>query len=185
MNVFFVFDEYTDVEDADVVREMVDIVIDAIHNPEKPRPEGEVLLGELARQYVYSHIFGMVSSYYLCLRFWARGILTCTSTARKHFEESFTDYLNSVYDQALDRETNSLRTVESYFKTRRENIGARPSYMPAVLGIDIPDEAFYHPTVVELGYLIADLIILDNVSPLFSRRLDRTNSQTSPGPCFL
>lgn len=54
MNVFFVFDEYTDVEDADVVREMVDIVIDAIRNPEKPRPEGEVLLGELARQYVRS-----------------------------------------------------------------------------------------------------------------------------------
>ncbi|KZT64788.1 terpenoid synthase [Daedalea quercina L-15889] len=144
MNVFFVFDEYTDVEDADVVREMVDIVIDAIHNPEKPRPEGEVLLGELARQ------------------FWALGIKTCTPTARKHFEEAFTDYLNSVYDQALDRDSKNVRTVESYFKTRRENIGARPSYMPAVLGIDIPDEAFYHPVVVELGYLIADLIILDN-----------------------
>ena len=54
MNVFFVFDEYTDVEDADVVREMVDIVIDAIRHPEKPRPEGEVLLGELARQCVCS-----------------------------------------------------------------------------------------------------------------------------------
>ena len=52
MNVFFVFDEYTDVEDADVVREMVDIVIDAINDPEKPRPQGELLLGELARQYV-------------------------------------------------------------------------------------------------------------------------------------
>ena len=111
----------------------------------------------------------MLSSYLVvgsrfASRFWARGIQTCTVTARKHFEEAFIDYLNSVYDQALDRDTNSFRTVESYFKTRRENIGARPSYMPAVLGIDIPDEAFYHPTVVELGYLIADLIILDNVS---------------------
>lgn len=52
MNLVFILDEYTDVEDANVVREMVDIVIDAIHNPEKPRPEGEVLLGEITRQYV-------------------------------------------------------------------------------------------------------------------------------------
>lgn len=53
--------------------------------------------------------------------------------------------------------------METYFKMRRENIGIRPSYIPAVMGIDIPDEAFYHPAVVELAYLIADLIILDNV----------------------
>ena len=50
MNVFFVIDEYTDVEPQPVVREMVDIVIDALHNPHKPRPKGEVILGELTRQ---------------------------------------------------------------------------------------------------------------------------------------
>jgi hypothetical protein len=50
MNVFFVVDEYTDVESAPVVREMVDIVIDAMNNPHKPRPEGEILLGEVTRQ---------------------------------------------------------------------------------------------------------------------------------------
>lgn len=52
MNVFFVVDEYTDVESTEMVREMIGIVIDALHNPEKPRLEGEVLLGELTRQYV-------------------------------------------------------------------------------------------------------------------------------------
>ncbi|KAI0727260.1 isoprenoid synthase domain-containing protein [Fomitopsis betulina] len=126
------------------VREMADIIIDAIHNPDKPRPEGEVLLGELARQ------------------FWAWGMQTCTVTARKHLEEAFTDYLNSVHDQALDRDTNNLRTVENYFRTRRENTGARPSYIPAVMEIDVPDEAFYHPGVVKLSYLSTDLILLDN-----------------------
>ena len=50
MNVFFVVDEYTDVEPAPVVREMINIVIDAMHNPDKPRPEGEILLGEVTRQ---------------------------------------------------------------------------------------------------------------------------------------
>ena len=55
MNFLFVLDEYTDVDDANSVRETIGIVIDAIRNPEKPRPEGEVLLGEIARQYVLSH----------------------------------------------------------------------------------------------------------------------------------
>lgn len=52
MNFFFLIDEYTDVEPAHVVREQVDIIIDALHNPHKPRPEGEVVLGESARQFV-------------------------------------------------------------------------------------------------------------------------------------
>lgn len=50
MNLFFVVDEYTDVEPAPVVRQMVDVVIDALNNPRKPRPNGEILLGEVARQ---------------------------------------------------------------------------------------------------------------------------------------
>ena len=47
---------------------------------------------------------------------------------------------------------------------RRENIGAKPSYVVAVLDIDIPDEAFYHPSVVQLGTIAADILTLDNVS---------------------
>ena len=52
MNLFFLVDEYTDVEPASSVREMVDVVLDAMQNPQKPRPAGEVILGEIARQYV-------------------------------------------------------------------------------------------------------------------------------------
>lgn len=50
MNLFFVIDEYTDVEPAPVVRGMVDIIIDALNNPHKPRPEGEILLGKVAQE---------------------------------------------------------------------------------------------------------------------------------------
>lgn len=49
-NLFFVVDHYTDVEDADGCRPMVDAVIDALQNPRKPRPHGEVILGEITRQ---------------------------------------------------------------------------------------------------------------------------------------
>ena len=43
-------DEYTDVESASEVRATVDVVLDALHNPHKPRPKGEVIVGEIARQ---------------------------------------------------------------------------------------------------------------------------------------
>jgi len=50
MQLFFVLDEYSDVEETANVVEMVDIIKDALHNPDKPRPAKEILLGELARQ---------------------------------------------------------------------------------------------------------------------------------------
>ena len=62
MNLLFVIDEYTDVESAPAVREIVDVIIDALNHPKKPRPEGEILLGELARQYIGCHLRGLSSS---------------------------------------------------------------------------------------------------------------------------
>jgi hypothetical protein len=50
MNVFFLLEEYTDTENGAVTKDIVDIVIDAIHNPHKIRPEGECIIGEIARQ---------------------------------------------------------------------------------------------------------------------------------------
>ena len=52
MNVYFIVDEYTDVEAPPRVSEMVEVMIDALRNPDKPRPKGEVILGEVIRQYV-------------------------------------------------------------------------------------------------------------------------------------
>lgn len=77
--------------------------------------------------------------------------------------ESFTDYLNSNIVQAEDRDTDTFRTIESYLETRRENIGARPSFAMGELQLSIPDEAFYHPVMKELEYLCADLMLIDNV----------------------
>ncbi|KDQ62253.1 hypothetical protein JAAARDRAFT_453389 [Jaapia argillacea MUCL 33604] len=143
-NFFFVIDEYTDVESAPVVHQMIDIVIDALNNPHKPRPQGEVVLGEMARQ------------------FWSLAIKTATPTSRKHFLRSFTDYLNSIAEQAADRDNNYIRTIEEYLVFRRENIGARPSFAAGELHLNLPDHVFDHPVLKELQYYSADLIILDN-----------------------
>ncbi|KAF4622991.1 hypothetical protein D9613_001441 [Agrocybe pediades] len=150
MDFFFLVDEYTDVEPAHVVREMADIIMDAFNNPDKPRPHGEVLLGEVSRQ------------------IWDRGRKTATPSAARHLIESLTAYLDSCVEQAADRDNDRNRTVDEYLENRRENIASRSAFVPMELGMDFPDEVFYHPVIVELSTHISDLIILDNVRKLLS-----------------
>ncbi|KAI0345586.1 terpenoid synthase [Trametopsis cervina] len=142
--LFFVIDEYTDVEPEPVVRAMIDVVIDVLHNPHKPRPAGETVLGEITKQY------------------WERLLKVGTPESARHFVESFTDYLESMVAQAADRDSNSIRSVDAYIQNRRDNIGARPAFVPAELHLNIPDDAFYYPSIKELEYLSADLIALNN-----------------------
>jgi len=50
MNMFFVYDEYSDVSHEDDVQVMANIIMDTLRNPHKPRPEGEWVGGEVTRQ---------------------------------------------------------------------------------------------------------------------------------------
>lgn len=50
MNLFFVFDEQSDLVDAEEARKQADIIMDALRNPGRPRPENECIVGEVARQ---------------------------------------------------------------------------------------------------------------------------------------
>jgi len=52
MNLVYVYDEYTDIADGEGADKIRNIVMDAFRHPEKPRPEGELLLGEMAREFV-------------------------------------------------------------------------------------------------------------------------------------
>jgi hypothetical protein len=53
MVLFFIYDEFTDKVDGDGARVYAEMVMDAIKNPHKERPQGEPKLGEITRQYVY------------------------------------------------------------------------------------------------------------------------------------
>jgi Delta6-protoilludene synthase len=50
MVVLFIFDEFTDKVDGDGARVYAEMVMDAIRNPHKKRPQDEPKLGEIARQ---------------------------------------------------------------------------------------------------------------------------------------
>ena len=50
MVLFFIYDEFTDKVDGDGARVYAEMVMDAIRNPHRERPQGEPKLGEIARQ---------------------------------------------------------------------------------------------------------------------------------------
>ncbi|KAK0220880.1 terpenoid synthase [Armillaria nabsnona] len=144
MNLFFVFDEYTDNAPPEIVRQYADVIMDAIRDPTKPRPSDEVVLGLVAQE------------------FWALGVKSASNTSQKHFVEAFGHYTDAVVEQAKDRHHRYIRNVDDYFDVRRLTIGVDPSYAMLELGYDLPDEVFYHPTVVALRRMSCDLIIMDN-----------------------
>lgn len=53
MNIFYVYDEYTDITDGEGANKIREIVLDAFRNPHKTRPEGECPVGAMAREYVH------------------------------------------------------------------------------------------------------------------------------------
>ena len=53
MSLLYINDELTDKADGDGARFYAEMVMDALRNPDKERPQGEPPLGEIARQYVF------------------------------------------------------------------------------------------------------------------------------------
>ncbi|KAF7432702.1 hypothetical protein PC9H_004644 [Pleurotus ostreatus] len=144
MNLFFCIDEHTDLATAEGARAQVNIVMDAILHPQKPRPSGEWVVGEMARQ------------------FWANAVLVATPTAQTRFVSSFQKYLDAVVQQAEDRVKGSVRSVEDYFRVRRDSIGVEPSFAIGELYMNIPQEVIDNPVIAKLRVIAIDLIHIAN-----------------------
>ncbi|KAI0371440.1 terpenoid synthase [Pilatotrama ljubarskyi] len=159
MNLFFAIDEYTDVEAAPAAREMADIVIDAVHHPQKPRPSGEIVLGEIVRQFA------------------ERSLPMATPGATSHFLKDFTDWMESITMQAGDRCSGVTRSIDEFIKIRRDNNGGFPSFFPCEMHLSIPDKAFTHPQIDELRTIIVDMITTINDVLSYNREQATENDQ--------
>ncbi|KAG2151275.1 terpenoid synthase [Suillus bovinus] len=144
MNLGFFIDEVSDVSKEDKVRQQKDIIMDALHYPHKPRPEGEWIGGEVTRQ------------------FWERTILNASDQSQKRFITAFNKCLEGVLQQAIDRSRHHIRDIQSYFEVRRATIGACPGFAFLELGLDIPDEVILHQTIENMVVASTDMITLAN-----------------------
>lgn len=103
----------------------------------------------------------------LLIRFWSRAIQHATPICRARLERAWDRFTASVVEQARDREQQRLRTVEEHMALRRLTIGAEPCYAAAELGLNLPQEVFDDPLLQALQADITDIIIYDNVRPIF------------------
>ncbi|KAI0056125.1 terpenoid synthase [Artomyces pyxidatus] len=143
--VSFLFDEFTDRCHSGQTRVYAEIAMDALHNPHKPRPAGESILGEIFRQ------------------FWERGIRTMSTIVQERFIKEYKGYTDAVIIEGIDRDTFSIRSIEEYLKLRRYTVGIWPCFIALQFGMKgLPDEVMFHPKVVNLSELIVDAVLLDN-----------------------
>ncbi|KAF8514328.1 terpenoid synthase [Hysterangium stoloniferum] len=144
MALMLIYDEYTDGVDLTLAREAAAIVMDAIQNPNKARPVGEIALGRVAQQ------------------FWARGVKTASVTAQRRLFEAFSLYTNAVTEEARDREDQNIRSIDDHLTIHFDS-GAMPGcFWTILLPLDLPDEVFLHPVIVELSRLSGEMVVLDN-----------------------
>ncbi|KAJ3766088.1 terpenoid synthase [Lentinula raphanica] len=145
MNLFFAFDEYTDVCDAQEARRLADIVMDGLRNPELPRPQDESVIGEITKQ------------------FWLLAKKTSVESAQRIFIESFDTYTTAVVAQAEDRVAHHLRAdVDSYLEIRRQTIGMEPSFVLLHLETELPEGFLSDPLVKHMTTLAIDMVLIAN-----------------------
>jgi len=144
MALFFIYDEFTDKVDGDGARLYAKMVMDAIRNPHKDRPQGEPKLGEIARQ------------------FWLRTIKVSSPAAQTRFITSFSEYVFAVIDEASDRAKGHIRGTEDYLKLTRLTAGGYPAFVAVEAGLNIPNEVMAHPALESLRSLAAESLVLTN-----------------------
>ena len=97
--------------------------------------------------------------------FWVRALRIATPSSVKHFKFTLSNYLESLVVQAHHRDDHTLfQSIEDCILYRREDVAARPLFFPFQLHLNIPDEVLLHPVAVELEYLTAIMLSIDNVS---------------------
>lgn len=170
MNLFYVFDEYTDVADAKGANHIRNIIMDALRDPQQPRPEGELLIGEMTRECVllilvfcfYPEKFSLYS-----FSFWLRAtdFVPHGSSCLTHFVEEWDAYTAAVVWEADDRTRRIYRTFEEYLQIRRLSSGCLPSFTLCEFGLDLPEDVMHHPLLAELRQQATDLIAIGNVRP--------------------
>ena len=165
--LLLLIDDQTDIESTPVVRELVDIMIDALNNPDKPRPEGEPVLGRIVKEFVVAllHSNASLISPLIC-RFCQRAFKIATPSATRHYVISFAEYLESNIVHSRDRENDIISPWEGFLDYRRPNTSGRSMFFFGELGLDIPDEVYYHPVIRELQNCAIDVIAIDNVSSI-------------------
>ncbi|KAF7984104.1 hypothetical protein HWV62_16714 [Athelia sp. TMB] len=146
MHTVFALDEHTDVCDGPGAKAICDAAMDAIMHPDKPCPQGESVIGEIARQ------------------FWKRASAKAPKVCQERFVNVWRAYLDAVVVQAERRSSSYICTIDEYWASRRGNVGVDPVFamVEISLELDIPHSVMDHPAIVSLTKDANSMTILGN-----------------------
>ncbi|KAJ7199079.1 terpenoid synthase [Mycena rebaudengoi] len=135
-HIFFAIDDYTEVMNVADVKSLCAAAIEAVENPDKPRPEEESIIGEMSRQ------------------MWQRACINAPKACRERFVKAWRAYLAAVVQQAEHRSSSYICDPEGYMAVRREDIGSFPCFalLEISLDLDLPHEVMDHPAIDMYSY---------------------------------
>ncbi|KAF8549864.1 terpenoid synthase [Imleria badia] len=127
--------------------------MDAFGNPHTPRPKGEWIGREVARQ------------------FWERTIRNATAVSQKRFIQGMDEFLEAVVQESIDKKDRRILDIKSYIVARHRTGAIKRIFSILQLGLDIPDEVISHPAIQEMILAAGELLNLSN--DIFSYNLEQ------------
>ena len=161
MNFYFLFDEYTDVAEVSVVKGLANTVISVLENPEA-KSDNPHVVGEMIRQKGVTlstiHSFDAIPSHLHSIWKQANILATPGCPCLYRFFKTTVAYVNSVVQEAEDRMLNQVRPVEDYFRLRRDTAATPTTIGLQEIGLDIPNEVYFHLVLVSLTQDAEDIL---------------------------
>lgn len=94
---------------------------------------------------------------------------------KNRFLRNFISYLDSLPEEARDRETGRLRDREEHFDLRRRTGGLLPSFDFIYIPFDLSDEVADHEIVKRMSIVTGDLVIIAN--DVYSYNVEQAGGQ--------
>lgn len=143
------------------------VLMDAMENPFKPRPDDEWIVGEMTRQSVppdsFVRLLGTDNPRHT--RFWERTIKVSNTLSQERFMEGVRDCMAGMVRESLARKVSRQHdSVQGFLKTRRDSAGCNLVFALSELEVAVPAEAMKHPQIRELVAIIQDISCIANVS---------------------
>ncbi|KAL1851842.1 hypothetical protein Plec18170_006145 [Paecilomyces lecythidis] len=158
MHLFWIIDDRTDEQPSIEVEREVANIKRVLKDPSFISPEQ----GVLER---------------VCQSWWKRVVdeLKPPLATKNRFLRDFISYLDSLPEEARDRETCHLRGREEHFNLRRRTGGLLPSFDFIYIPFNLPDEVADHEIVKKMSIVTGDLVIIAN--DVYSYNVEQSGGQ--------
>ncbi|KAG8810884.1 hypothetical protein FRC19_004258 [Serendipita sp. 401] len=140
MSILFAYDDLMDLPSSDLM-----------NNKIASDKAAKIMMGVLTHPHKFRPVAGLpvATAFH---DFWSRFCATATPSMQKRFTDTTYEYVMAVKNQCGNRASEVCPSIEEYVSLRRDTSAIKVTYacIEYCLNIDVPDEAFYHPSLASL-----------------------------------